>query len=334
MLLELDFDPPVEDQAIINQRIEEMAKFWSSLYNDQFSGPEYRHYLQLLPDIKRIMSDPVERKKQAEDALNHVHSQLDKDLNILGRSGEINEDIIEKIAVAKKVSIDVVKKRAVFRGIKIGQKKVDFQATYEKYYKNKPRNADSFKVNEIFLKQFNKENFYDFLDPNPNKKIVMNTLPCDKLIQLAREKREKNYYKNDAISSSGRNVCNACEIAFNDENSKKIYDEYLACRKRSNILEHAKFIANITDRNLSYEQGDFYIEQLTELLKNRVLAKNVFIAYCKIENIFCNPYPTNENNEDVNNSVSGCTSDVFNEQTSCQNSVNELFIIRDRKSVV
>jgi len=34
LILELDFDPPVEDQAVIDKRIEEKRKFWSRNYND------------------------------------------------------------------------------------------------------------------------------------------------------------------------------------------------------------------------------------------------------------------------------------------------------------
>lgn len=54
MLLELDFDPAVEDQAIIDQRIEDKAKFWSTNSNHFTKGSEYKMYLEMLPEIKRI----------------------------------------------------------------------------------------------------------------------------------------------------------------------------------------------------------------------------------------------------------------------------------------
>ena len=45
LVLELEFDPnPVEDLEVINKRIDEKAKFWSSKFNDFNKGPQYRKY--------------------------------------------------------------------------------------------------------------------------------------------------------------------------------------------------------------------------------------------------------------------------------------------------
>ncbi|WP_292374576.1 hypothetical protein [Methanosarcina sp. UBA411] len=323
LLLELEFDPPVEDQAVIDQRIEEKRKFWSRNSTDFKKGAEYKKYLEMLPETKRIMSDPIERKKQSEAARNYVYAQLDKDLNILGRSGEITEEIIEKIATAKKLSADVVKKRVAALGIKIGQKKVDFDADNNKYYKKKPIKADTFDGMKNFLKPFNKDNFYDFLNPGtiPN----MDKLPCDKLTQFAKEMK-KDFNKNDANSSSGKKICEACELAFEDENSKMIYDEYLAWCKRRSILDHAKEIAQIAGLELSNEQGNVYIGQLTELFKDRKLAEKVLIAFCKVEKIAYNPNPLSENNENIKVCRCGCINDVSDGREVCQNCGNELII--------
>lgn len=323
LLLELDFDPPVEDQNVIDQRIEEKRKFWSINSNDFKRGAEYKKYLDMLPEIKRIMCDPLERKKQSEAACNHVYTQLDKDLNILGRSGEITEDVVEKIATVKKLSVDIVNKRASALGIKIGKKKADFDSDYNKYYKNKPVNADVFNGMKNFLNPFNKDNFYDFLNPGtiPN----MDKLPCDKLTQFAKEKKEK-FNKNDSNSSSGKKVCEACELTFKDENSKTIYDEYLAWCKRRSILDDAKRIAQMAGLELSNAQGDIYIGQLTELFKDRELAKNVLIAFCKVEKIAYNLNPTQRNNENIKVCRCGHINDVSDGRAVCQNCGNELII--------
>ncbi len=286
LLLELDFDSPIEDQSIINQRIEEKARFWSSHYNDFKRGTEYRHYHQMLPKIKEIMSDSGKRKKEATSARNIAYALLDEDLKILGMNGEISEDVVVNIADNKKMSINIVKKRASALGIKIIPK-VDFQRTYDKYYKNKPKNADEFESVVVYLKPFNKDNLYDFLNPGAMQNV--DKLPCDKLKQLAQEKKKNEFYKNDTASSSGKKVCEACELAFKDESRKIIYDDYLAWCKRRSILDHAKEISKVADGNLSYEQGNFYIGQLTELFKDRKLAENIFIAFCKVEKIAYNP---------------------------------------------
>ena len=288
LLLELNFDPPVEDQDVIDQRIEEKHKFWSRNLNHFERGAEYKKYLDMLPEIKKIMSNPIERKKEAETACSIVYASLDENLRELG--GKINEDAIAKVADKNKVSVDVVKKRASVLGIKIVPM-VDFQRTYKEYYENKPTKADAFKSVLDYLKSFNKDNFYDFLNPGTEQK--MEERPCDELKKLAQEKKKNDFYKNDSNSSSGKKVCEACELAFKDENSKKIYDEYLAWCKRRSILDDTKEIAEMNGSLLSNDQGDRYIGQLTELLKDREQAENVFIAFCKVEQITCVPDSNN-----------------------------------------
>jgi PKD repeat protein len=286
LLLELEFDPPVKDQAVIDQRIEEKAKFWSTNSNHFKKGAEYKTYLEMLPEIKKIMSDPVKRKGEADSACSIVYGPIDQDLKVLGTTGEIAENVIENYANTKKISLNVIKKRVSTLEIKIIQK-VDFQITYDKYYKNKPKNAETFDGMKTYLKPFNKDDFYAFL--NPGTMQNMDKLPCDKLKQLAQEKKKKEFYKNDTYSSAGKKVCEACELAFKDESSKTIYDDYLAWCKRRSILDNAKEIAKITGKKMSDDQGDIYIGKLTELLKDRTLAENIFISFCKIEKIEYNP---------------------------------------------
>ena len=85
-------------------------------------------------------------------------------------NGEISEDVVVNIADNKKMSINIVKKRASALGIKIIPK-VDFQRTYDKYYKNKPKNADEFESVVVYLKPFNKDNLYDFLNPGAMQNV-------------------------------------------------------------------------------------------------------------------------------------------------------------------
>ena len=95
--------------------------------------------------------------------------------------------------------------------------------------------------------------------------------------------------RQPAKSSSGKKVCEACELVFKDESSKTIYDEYLAWCKRRSILDDAKRIAQLAGLKLPNEQGDDYIGQLTELFNERKLAEKALIAFCKVEKIAYNP---------------------------------------------
>jgi PKD repeat protein len=286
LLLELEFDPPVEDQAVIDQKIEEKRKFWSRNSTDFKRGAEYKRCLEMLPKIKEIMSDPIKCKKEADSACSIVYDPIDKVIKEHSIDGNIDEDIVENYANVKKISFNVVKKRIFALGVKIIPM-VYYQTAYNEYYKNKPENAATFDDRQAYLKALNKDNFYDFLNPGTIQN--MDKLSCDKLKQLAQEKKTNEFYKNDAYSSSGKKICEACELAFKDKSSKTTYDEYLVWCKRRRILDDAKESAKITGGNLSYEQGKDCIGKLIELLKDRKLAEKIYIAFCKIEKIAYNP---------------------------------------------
>jgi len=324
LILELEFDPPVEDQAVIDQRIEDKRKFWASKFNDFKRGAEYKGYHDRINEIKKIMGDPVARKEQAEAARKDVYDQLDIYLTILGKrgGGEIFEDVVKKVANKYEVSDNVINKRVAYLGIKIGKRKVDFHALYLSYYKNKPNGADKYVSMKTYLQPLNKANLYDFLNPGTIKNY--NSLPCNTLKSRAQEMKKNDFYKHDTASSAGKKICELCEDTFEDENSKTIYDEYLAWGKRRSILDEAKDIAKIEDGDLPNGQ-DAYIGQLTELLKDGTLAKNVFIAFCKAEKIAYNHNTENENNKNIKVCRCGHFNDV-SKQKNCSNCHLELVI--------
>jgi len=325
LILELDFDPPVEDQAIVDQKIEEKRKFWAKNINDFKKGPLYKGYLEKYKnkEIENIMSDPEEREKQAEAAREDAYKKLNNYLTILGRGGEITEDVIEKVASKYKLSVNGVKKEVATRGIKIGQK-VDFEKDYNKYYKTKPDKANVFKQHVERLQVFNKDDFYDFLNANPETKD-MNNWPADNLKTRAREKKKDDFRKSDNTSSAGKKLCEMCEKIFKDENSKIIYDNYLQWDKRRTILDEVKEVADDTGE-LSNVQGDDFIGRLTESLKDKILAKDVLIAFCKVKNISYNNNPSNEKNENIKVCSCGTINDVSDGRTKCSNCKKELVI--------
>jgi hypothetical protein len=164
--------------------------------------------------------------------------------------------------------------------IKISDKS---QKYYNKYYKDRPESADRFDKVMASLKEYGNEDYYDFLNPDNIQK--MNKESFDRLKQRAREKKDRLKNDEDIDETKRKNgikICEECEIDFKDENSKINYDEYLSFCKRKRILDEAKKIAQ-QQGYLDYKQGNDFIGKLTELLKDRKMAKNIFISFCKIE---------------------------------------------------
>lgn len=243
-----------------------------------------------------------------------------------GRKGNITADEGDKLSKKLKISVDVVKKRAAKLGIKwdaSGGSK-DYQATYDKYYKTKPQNASSFDGMKQMLSSFNVDNLYDFLYVNTTVKNA-NRLPCETLRQRAAEKKKTEFYKNDSVSGTGSKLCGQCELAFKDESSKDVYDKYLEYTKRKAILDDAKSIADISGE-LSAEQADEFIGQLTQIFRDRKLSEEVLTAFCKIEKISYNASGSETHNANIKVCRCGCINDVSDGRKVCSNCGLELEI--------
>lgn len=320
IILELEFDPnPVNDEAVIAERIEEKRKFWSSKANDFNHGAEYRKYSQMLPDIKKDMIGEANiRAELIKDACEKTYGPIDKTLKMIKKT-EIPQDTIDKIASKQKVDVEVVKRRASALGIKIvAAKGGDYQATYDKYYKTKPQNADKFNTMNALLKSFNVSNLYEFLYAGTSIKSPQN-LPCDALRQRAKEKKTKEFYKNDSVSGSGSKLCGQCDECFKDDASKQIYDKYLEFNKRKAILDEVKNSYDLIGE-LTQESYSDFVGQLTEIFKNRKDAEGLLIAFCKIEKI---PIPssgadTEKKNPNIKVCRCGCINDISDGRKVCK----------------
>ena len=327
VILELDFDPPVEDEQKIADKIDERAKFWSTHFNDFKMGAQYRAWHQNIPQIKKDMIGPANIRKQlAADACTVVYAPADKLLKTIGRKGSITAEEGDKLSKKLKISVDLVKKRATQLGIKwdsSGGSK-DYQATYDKYYKTKPQNASSFDGMKQMLSSFNVENLYDFLYAGTTVKNA-NRLPCETLRLRAAEKKKTEFYKNDSVSGTGSKLCGQCELAFKDESSKDVYDKYIEYTKRKVILNDAKSIADISGE-LTPEQTDEIIGQLTQIFRDRKLSEDVLTAFCKIEKISYNSGSSTTQPANVKVCRCGCINDVSDGRKVCSNCGLELVI--------
>ena len=321
LILELDFDPPVEDEQKISQRIEEKAKFWASHSQDFKMGAQYRLWHQNVSKIKKDMIGPENIRKQlASDACTTLYEPIDKLLKTIGRKGNITTEEAEKIATKLKVSVEIVKKRATKLGIKTINN-TNYQAVYDKYYKNKPQGFAGFDNMLQMLKAFNVDNLYDFLYNGTEIKNA-NRLPCDKLRIRAQEKKKNEFYKTDPKSGTGSKLCGQCEVTFKDENSKEAYDVYLEYVKRKSILDYAKSVSEISGE-LTPELADETIGKLTQIFRDRKTSEDLLVAFCKIEKI---PYKSSEPPKNIKVCRCGCINDISDGRKVCSDCGLELTI--------
>lgn len=321
IVLELSFDPPVEDEQKIEEKIVERSKFWSSNFNDFKMGAQYRAWTQAVPQIRKDMIGPANIRKQlAAEASDIVYGPVDKLLRTIGRKGYVTPMEVDKLSKSKKLSPDTVKNRAAKLGIPLEDAATgkDYQAIYDKYYKTKPPKTAVFDGLQQMLATFHASDLYEFLYIGTTIKDA-NRLPYDKLKQRAIEKKGKEFKKNDSVSGTGSKLCGQCELAFADESSKATYDRYLEYTQRKAILDQAKSVSDISGE-LSKEQCKDYIGQLTQIFRDRAQAEEVFVAFCKVEKIvFSLGEAVAPKNDQIKVCRCGCINDVSDGRKVCSN---------------
>ena len=305
VVLELEFDPnPVQDETLIKRRIDEKIKFWSSKANDFNKGAEYRKYLDYAKKgiIEYEMLGPNNiRAELVKDAYAKVYGPIDETLRQIHKI-DISADAVAKIAKTYKVSDDVVRRRVQALGMKV----VDYETTYRKYYLSKPQDVDKYNGIIPLLDAFHANDLYDFLYQGTSVKNAQK-LSCDALRQRASERKKNEFYKADGISGTGSKLCGQCEQAFRDSESKAIYDNYLDYSRRKEILDDVRRIYDIGG-TLSSESSKEYIGRLTEVIKDRNLAEEVFTSFCIIEDIEFSPAKLEQDSGANNKSASSPTS--------------------------
>lgn len=299
LVLGLEFDPPVTDEAEIKKAIEDKKKWWSRNAQDFKKGPIYKNYLSCAEKgiIEKEILGP-EQQMMIEAAQKETYGEIDKKIKTVGmKKEEIPEDTVIKLAQKLKKPEDLVRRRVAALGYKIGaaKKAEDSDVILQKYL-NAPDGADRFKGAEAYLQSFHAENLYDFLfaDANP-KPVNPASLPYKDLNSLAAKLKTERYSKTDALSGPGSKLCQMCiDKAFCDDTAKKAYDGYLGYMQRKKILDEALEIADLQAepmgtgpdgkpvmvKKLGPENVTDSITKMTAVLKNPTEAKKLFLAFC------------------------------------------------------
>ncbi|MBI9075321.1 MAG: DUF1566 domain-containing protein [Desulfatibacillum sp.] len=105
ILLELDIDPPEKDPARIDAAIKRMQANWSRLRNHPTKGIQAKNYIGLIPEIRKVMSDPELRDAEAIAAIQktrekqgEIFAEIDRHLTLHLSKGYISNQEIAKLA--------------------------------------------------------------------------------------------------------------------------------------------------------------------------------------------------------------------------------------------
>ena len=105
LLLDLSFDPPEVDPKVIVAAMKKKQAAWSRMRNHPVKGIMAKQYIGLIPDIKKIMTDKVLRKKEAVAAKEIFNEQqqkkfkgLEQHARLLAARGSISDQNIDELA--------------------------------------------------------------------------------------------------------------------------------------------------------------------------------------------------------------------------------------------
>ncbi|MDO5521122.1 MAG: hypothetical protein Q4G58_11580 [bacterium] len=270
LILELPFDPPEEDQAVIDRVIEKKRLEWSKGATDFKKGPVYRGYTSMLPIIREVMADPEKRKKEYEQAYKLTFDKARHMLAIVEKRGYLYESEIKSISKRLQVNENIVRCACKVRIV---------EDSVAENVRNKPESADKFQVFQVYLDTLNKKDYYDFINYNGTMKARLKDMPPFRLVELIRQQKIK-YAKNTPEESAIEKLCAECEKTFASKESKQEYDDYLAWKNTEDVFEQIQIATELT-KVLDDGQCSEAIKLLLEAVSDENQCISMLRTYCR-----------------------------------------------------
>jgi formylglycine-generating enzyme required for sulfatase activity len=248
-------------------------------------GAQYREYLALIPEIKKIMRDPGQRAKEAEMAKNSQQDtpgkveqeKLITEIDLISSKGFIKEPEIQRLVrkYQKFVPESFVRNEINRKNIQINQD-VD---------ESNLETLDETQLKRIkgHLETLGCQNIYEFLE------LSKTTVNSQTFIEKANIKIEESYKsgQQNTKTEAQRGLGIESKNIFATEKTRRLYDNSLELEQYEIIKENIQSIAQISDDKI------LYAKQFAEILKiaqssgieNVEKAKKVMMKYAKEKNL-------------------------------------------------
>jgi len=296
ILLELSFDPIVNDSAKINAAITAKQQQWSKDMTNPIKKVKAAEYLSLLDKIKEVMLNDASRKSEA-DAAKKVRDgkikELDNKLPLYAAKGdsELSEKdlkILLKNFSQYGFSPEYIKKR--FKNFVGPEDKIDLGEVIDK---NQAKNIKNF-MQQLDMKD---TTLYQFLN-------AQQTASCNQLCEAAEKMKKKILAKGEKTGKDNamQSLCGLCAVIFKDKANKKKYDNYLNLTKygvvndaidemalsNNRIIEPKMKERLVDDANSEYKispsEASTYISNYCELMGYQEKDKSIICGLCNAEN--------------------------------------------------
>ncbi len=288
ILLEIDPKAPWSDEKFEKTLKQKRAEWTAKSKLPRRRGAQYREYLALVSEIKKIMGDPDQRAKEAEMAKNSQQEtpgqveqeKLIREIDLISSKGFIKEPEIQGLVrkYQKYVPESFVRDEINRKNIQINQD-VD-ESSLENL-----ETLDKTQLKRIkgHLETLGCQNIYEFLE------VSKTTVNSKDIIEKANIKIEESYKsgQQNTKTEAQRRLGIESKNIFATEKNRRLYDNYLELEQYEIIKENIQSIAQISDDKI------LYAEQFAEILKiaqssgieNVEKARKVIIKYAKEKNL-------------------------------------------------
>jgi len=260
----LDLDPKVRDQLSIDDAIKKKKLAWAKLRNHPRQGTKAKQNLDSLPDITRVLGDPILRDAEATQAETifikdraKQEKSLQEDLNFMTAKGYLTKKELKNLQARHTMFGEEDIKKMLPAGVAI-------EADKKKKGKAKATEPSRMKEIQARLEILGKRDLYDFLGVTSTSSLSSLKNAQDEIDNT--NKRAGN--KTAEVTATGELV-GFCSVIFKNDLERKAYDQALTNQvfddlaNRLNLLSKGDVILVSQFKALITLAGDRGIEHLT-----------------------------------------------------------------------
>lgn len=118
LLLELSVEPAEKDPQVIEEALKKKQSQWSRYRNHPTKAIQAKQYIDLIPEIRKVMTNPELRQKEAVEAKKILglkettkYSKLDRHLELLMSKGGLTKKEIAKLAKMHGIEENIIRER-------------------------------------------------------------------------------------------------------------------------------------------------------------------------------------------------------------------------------
>jgi formylglycine-generating enzyme required for sulfatase activity len=266
----LELSPAENDTSHISTAIKKKQVEWSKRRNHPTKGRMAQQYLGLVPEIKKVMSDPALRQAEAQaakalldKAQKEQFEKLDEYIEMLSLKGKVFEKELHTLAT----EFPKILKAEIRRRIKVSIAKDQAE----------PLDKTTAKLISDALKIVGKSSLYDFLAVSPSSSL--NTL------QAQTQKKDfeiKQVAHKDALIRASSVLIGQCQNIFKTSKMREAYDATLAQQRFAELNKAIDVVGS--SGKIHLQEYQYLVKKALSVGLGQNEARQYILEYCKKNN--------------------------------------------------